>query len=154
MQVAWRRDVYRALYLEHGWPSNFDGDAFDKARIAWDQEKRANYRASSPIRGLGMLEATHKKDQGVVVRFKADVIEIDKIEANATKPPMWWDPKKKTLNFRTREQLVDAIESVSKRITEDELRIVELRRKVDEVDAKVKEELAEVTKKYGGYWDL
>jgi len=90
----------------------------------------------------------------IVEKWKADLIEIEKIEANAVAKPIGWDSKKKSYNFRTREQTLDAIELVSKRIVENEVKLVELRRKVDGIDENLKKERAEVISKYGGYWDL
>jgi hypothetical protein len=90
----------------------------------------------------------------IVEKWKADLIEIDKIEANAIAKQIGWDPKKKTYKSRTREQTLEAIEVVSYRIVQNEAKLVELRRKVDEIDENLKKERAEVISKYGGYWDL
>jgi hypothetical protein len=89
-----------------------------------------------------------------VESYKADLLEIEKIETNAIAKPMFWDPKKKTYKARTREQTLDAIELVNKRIVENEVKLVELRRKIDEIDENLKKERAEVISKYGGYWDI
>jgi hypothetical protein len=90
----------------------------------------------------------------IVEKRKADLIEIDKIEANAIEEPIGWDSKKKTYKSRTKEQTLEAIEVVSYRIVQNEVKLVELRRKVDEIDENPKKERAEVISKYGGYWDL
>ena len=46
-------DTYKRLYLEHGWPDNFNGSAFDAAREAFEAEKSARGVAGQPFREVG-----------------------------------------------------------------------------------------------------
>ncbi len=46
----------KRLYLEHGWPDNFDGPRFNAALAAFEEQESADYDAEAPIRDIPMLE--------------------------------------------------------------------------------------------------
>lgn len=150
--VAYPRDAYREMYITHGWPHKFDGRAFDEARIAWDRENRAKWRAAEPIRQLQEFEKRHQDNLEVIQYWKNDLEQLQSL--NPDVKTKLYDPKKKAYNGRTRDQIIGAIEHSSKIAAEQEGKLPEMRQAADNVSDEVKGWRDLYREKYGLDYNL
>ncbi len=144
------------MYVQHGWPSHFDGDAFEKARIAWDKEKRARHRTAEPIRQVKSLEWYRDDDKKAIAQWREDPAALDALDPDVK--TNLHDPKDKTYRPRTKEQALEAIEYRieyrGKHLVETEEKLVEKRKKADQVSSEIRKERDEIITKYGSDYDL
>ena len=64
-------DVYKSLYLEHGWPDNFNGSGFHVARLAFEDAKSERYSAEQPFREVSTYRGWLKGSQEKIARLEA-----------------------------------------------------------------------------------
>lgn len=140
------------MYIQHGWPSHFHGDAFEKTRIAWDKEKRARHRATEPMRQVKSLEWSRDNDKEAIAQWREDLAALDLLDPDVK--ANLYDPKMKTDRHRAKEQTLEAIGYRGKHLAETEDKLVEMRKKADQVSPEIKKEREEVIAKYGLDYDL
>jgi hypothetical protein len=157
-KTAYPRNTYKELYLAHGWPSDFDGDAFESARQKWFNEGKASYLAAEPFRDVIEKERRVNFDKSAIEGWKKDLLTLDRIEsgeidAKAAKS-MGYRAAPGTYNGRTRDQTLNAIATVSKRLVDDEAHLEDARKRAKEVDEGVRKNRDDIIAKYGGEWPL
>lgn len=64
-------DTSERLYLQHGWPDNFNGSAFDAAREAFEDEKSARSAAEQPFREVSTYTGLLKGSTERIARLEA-----------------------------------------------------------------------------------
>jgi hypothetical protein len=158
-QTAYSRNTYKELYIAHGWPLNFDGDAFESARQKWFNEAKASYLAAEPFRDVIEKERRVNFAKTAIEGWNKDLLTLDQIErgeidAKAAKS-MGYRAARGTYNGRTRDQtLLNAIATASKRLVDDEAQLEDARKGAEEVDEGVRKNRDDIISKYGGEWPL
>lgn len=157
-QTAYPRDTYKELYIAHGWPSNFDGDAFESARQKWLNEAKASYLAAKPFRDVIEKERPVNFDIEAIEGWNKDLFTLDQIESGEidAKAAMLrgYRAARGTYNGRTRDQTLNAIATVSKRLVDDEANLEDARKRAKEVDEGIRKNRDDIIAKYGGEWPL
>jgi hypothetical protein len=157
-QIAYPRDAYKELYIIHGWPSNFDGEAFESARQKWFDEAKASYLAAKPFRDVIKEERQVNFDKTAIEGWEEDLLTLNRIQSGEidaqTAQSMLYDARRDTYNSRTREQTLGAIVTVSKRLVDGEARLEEAKKRARQVNEGVRKNRDDIIAKYGGEWPL
>jgi hypothetical protein len=139
---------YRRLYLENGWPDQFDATAFNSSRIAWEEAEGVRTSAEWPFREVKKLEFWLKGMQTCDARCRIEQMETDYSR------PEWHgqfaDPNggKQVYEMRKKE-LEEQLATEPKRMAELEKQLKEAKAMLSKVPEEVRRARVERLKKYG-----
>lgn len=67
--------VLQPLYLKHGWPETFDGDAFEIGQVRAYAVERAKYNAEEPLRQVQCYEGWLEHSEDQKKRYEKEIVE-------------------------------------------------------------------------------
>jgi hypothetical protein len=142
-------DQYKRLYLEHGWPSKFDAEAFNKSRIAFEEAEHDQYVAEEAFREVKKLEFWLSEG----LRCGAQC-RIEQLEAENARPEwhgQFADPEGGKLVYESRKsELEEQLATEPERTAELRKELEAAKARVQEVPDKVRKVRLERLRKYGG----
>jgi len=107
----WRHfdhDAFAALYRKNGWPSDFDGDAFEVDVARWTAVEDAKYHAEAPLMEVEKFELWARFDEDAEARLRRKLTEAhSEDEPWLTRFELWM---KKESNLRNAHDLQKARE--------------------------------------------
>jgi hypothetical protein len=139
---------YKRLYLENGWPDQFDATAFNSSRIAWEEAEEAQYSAEEPFREVKKFESWLRGGQRCDVRCR-----IQQMEADNSRPEwhgQFADPNGGKIMYESRKkELEEELAAEPERTAELEKQLKEAKARVLKVPEDVRRSRVERLQKYG-----
>lgn len=136
----WTGDEYARLYVENGWPDNFNRDAFMIARSNWEEEESKRWDAEQPFEEVKKFENWLTSSLDQIKRKQEAISESD---AGKELPPDY--PDRNTY----RQKLTDEVNEEIERLPRLQAELEVARETLKGIDPQVKKVREDRIAKYG-----
>ncbi|KAH8807943.1 hypothetical protein F5884DRAFT_881551 [Xylogone sp. PMI_703] len=132
-------DSYKELYIKHGWPSAFNGSAFDAARREWDEMNDALFERTKSLHYIQPLEAG----------LNSNLQKKNDLEEELNQFPSTDDPEERNSKGRTKADVISLLQGAKEGIFKGQAKLQEAKDRVEQMSEADIDEVARIIRKYG-----
>lgn len=142
---------YARLYREHGWPSMFNGSAFEAAREAFEESESNRFHEEEPLRRLARAEWNWENAKKNLLEQEN---ELHSVPVSGIYGMNYEQAKahKESLQDRTKNIEENIQRSINVIIPQSEQELRDARLEADQVADEIKRRYNERRKKFGDYY--
>jgi len=146
--ISRQAETYRRLYLENGWPDEFDLQGFQSALAAWEDDDRKQYHAERPfdkekmLVGWAQMNETHSAEDRLA-QLETEVLTTEFKRQFA-------DPEGSKIEYESRKKALQTeIQETAERREQNLKNIEEAREEIRKLDPAVVKRREERIAKWG-----